>query len=741
MSVSNLAGLEKFPVSQDSIRYVAPLVPLVFFCLGWETHTLGQADSPSTRSNSTPLTQAEFIQNYCQSCHQAKKQEADFRVDNLLPLSESRSTIEEWEKIRELVSLGDMPPSDAKQPSKTLRKAFLRSLETDMKSAGFDHDSDRSAFPTFANRLDHDELFSGEHRAPAYTKARVWRQSSYIYDQMLRDLELSDFTVPLTELNGEGFKDYAMLYADEATIRTLMQNAKRVAMGMVHGRLVKPRGAAARNPKNKSHRKNSRHRTLLEFALSSGTPSKLEQQKVIEYGFQVLLNRSPDPEELDRYQARILGPSVQSGGADAGLRGFLVTLLLSPEFMFRMEMGLGEKLPDGRRMLGPSELAFAISYALYDRPVQSLIEAAQNGKLTTRKDVEQQVRRLLDSTSEFKGNIPVARREHTFWHVGKLGTKDVDKPRMLRFFREFFDYEKAKDVFKDDIRHGGKHDARKLVEDADWFVLSILAKDQNVFGELLTSDKYYISFAKKKYLGYAIAYNIGPEERKEKSPSDLPEGQRAGILTHPAWLVAHSGNFENDPVRRGKWIREKLLAGVVPDIPIGVEAQLPDAPHQTLRKRFEVVNDSQCWRCHKKMNPLGNPFEAYDDFGRYRTMHHVSTEGDVIASDLEINRNRRGLVAKPTLKVDTSGELIGTGEKDVDGQVASAVELVHRLARSTKARQSFIRHVFRYWMGRNETPIDSPTLIKMDQAYINHNGSFKEVLVALLTSDSFLMRK
>ena len=82
------------------------------------------------------------------------------------------------------------------------------------------------------------------------------------------------------------------------------------------------------------------------------------------------------------------------------------------------------------------------------------------------------------------------------------------------------------------------------------------------------------------------------------------------MLTHPAWLAAHSGNFENDPVRRGKWIREHLLAGVVPDIPIGVEAQLPEEPHRTLRQRFAVVQAEECWRCHKKMNPLGNPFEV-----------------------------------------------------------------------------------------------------------------------------------
>jgi hypothetical protein len=67
--------------------------------------------------------------------------------------------------------------------------------------------------------------------------------------------------------------------------------------------------------------------------------------------------------------------------------------------------------------------------------------------------------------------------------------------------------------------------------------------------------------------------------------------------------------------------------------------------------------------------------------------------------------------------------------------------MMERLADSALVRQSFIRHVFRYWMGRNELLSDSRTLIAMDEAYVSSEGSFKELLVSLLTSDSFLYRK
>ena len=67
--------------------------------------------------------------------------------------------------------------------------------------------------------------------------------------------------------------------------------------------------------------------------------------------------------------------------------------------------------------------------------------------------------------------------------------------------------------------------------------------------------------------------------------------------------------------------------------------------------------------------------------------------------------------------------------------------MMEKLATSDRVRQSFVRHVFRFWMGRNEMLSDSKTLIAMDKAYIESQGSFKELLVCLLTSDSFLYRK
>ena len=118
------------------------------------------------------------------------------------------------------------------------------------------------------------------------------------------------------------------------------------------------------------------------------------------------------------------------------------------------------------------------------------------------------------------------------------------------------------------------------------------------------------------------------------------------------------------------------------------------------------------------MNPLGMAFEAYDDFGRFRIKDEVS--------------------GKP---IDAQGRLDSTGDSLLDGGVESAVELVRRLGESERVRQSFVRHAFRYWMGRNEMLSDSVTLLAADEAYVRRGGSFRALLVSLLSSDSFVYRK
>ena len=94
-----------------------------------------------------------------------------------------------------------------------------------------------------------------------------------------------------------------------------------------------------------------------------------------------------------------------------------------------------------------------------------------------------------------------------------------------------------------------------------------------------------------------------------------------------------------------------------------------------------------------------------------------------------------------TLPIDPRGHLLGTGDDSLNVEVSDAIDLCESLAKSDRVRQSIIRHAFRFFIGRNEMLSDSKTLIDADNAYVNSGGSFRAVIVSLLTSDSFIYRK
>jgi len=130
---------------------------------------------------------------------------------------------------------------------------------------------------------------------------------------------------------------------------------------------------------------------------------------------------------------------------------------------------------------------------------------------------------------------------------------------------------------------------------------------------------------------------------------------------------------------------------------------------------MRVTRAEYCWTCHKKMDPLGLPFEMYNHAGLFRT-----TELD-----------------KP---VATTGHIINSGDPALDGPVANALEMIDKLAKSDHVEQVFVRHAFRFWIGRNETLNDAPVLQDAYRAY-RENGSMNAMLISLLTSDAFLYRK
>ena len=790
---------------------------MLLFCVSTTFAAEDPADVHAVWKTST----SAFLSEHCISCHGADAQEAGLRFDNLSFDLSQRNSSETWRRILQQVLFREMPPAESDVlPATPARKRFVSGLEAELARFGQGVDlDDKLRLPEFGNLVDHDMLFSGETKELPYTPARLWRQRPDIYRQIWgrhygrkhwysvkiggsqrkgdlyvvrrgpqkgkaisgRYFADERFANPFYEYvhHASGFTDYATIVADQSSLEALLINAETMSEILTLGTKV----TVVTEVKSKDSRFGNNHGnfvggvetitlerrgqipvTFKRIMDTKGEVNSADFEAALRVAFNLFLRREPTQKDIDHYWKNVFQKNAQLGNTMA-LQAVLIYITISPEFVYRMEMGLGEQDEQGRRMLSSHELVYAIQYAFANTPAFGveefqrqeiytknteplikkamteqnrtsyrkhgwLVEQMKAGELKTRADVERAVRQMLGGRS---GNLNPN-------HNSSI--EAVKNPRILQFFREYFGYHKAATVFKDvdkfakekEFMHFHNHTPVRFMYDTDALILHILEADKNVLQELLTTNKVFVSYwsganeeaqikragGKQKYIAKhdSQAYNLHPYENEHprNSPIEVPKDQRCGVLTQPSWLVAHSGNFDNDPVRRGKWIREKLLAGYVMDVPITVDAQIPDDQSKTLRQRFSVVRKDACWRCHEKMNPLGMPFEAYNHVGRFRTEEK----------------------SKP---VNTLGAVRHTGIDELDGNVENVRQMMERLAKSPRVRQSFIRHVFRYWMGRNELLSDSKTLIAMDQAYVNNGGSFKEVLVTLLTSDSFLYRK
>jgi hypothetical protein len=116
---------------------------------------------------------------------------------------------------------------------------------------------------------------------------------------------------------------------------------------------------------------------------------------------------------------------------------------------------------------------------------------------------------------------------------------------------------------------------------------------------------------------------------------------------------------------------------------------------------------------------------------------------DPEATSAKKNLNKDGVprqtLRKP-LPLDTTGEVSGSIDPSLNGPVKDPFELIRRLAASEHVEQVFVRHAFRYFLGRNETLADGPALVAAHQAYRKNSGSMRALVTSLLSSDPFLFR-
>ena len=645
-----------------------------------------QSGAPAQAANVMPL-----LHDLCIDCHEGERPKGDFSLEKLDQNLVDGPHIDQWIKILDQLTLGQMPPEDKPQPSHAERVHTIAWIRAELLKGGRNPEN-KLERPDAGNHVKHQQLFGDENFGPAFSPPRLWRIRPSVYENRMRSLHKDGrFVRPFTLASGgHGFKDYDNQYVlAGADLSQLMANAKTAARSLANpgenGKTNRPKATP----------------DLIWQLIRDGSPEPGPDAlaKVINWLFHQVLLRDPSQKESTRY-AEFARKTLASEGRLLGMRNLISAVLLHPEALYRSERGQGKPDAHGRTLLGARELAFAIAYALTDQPPDStLLKAADSRKLRSREAVEAQVNRLLNSDR-------------------------IETPRVLRFFREYFEYGSAVDVFKDEDLNPA-HNPEALVADTDRLIMHICRVDKDVLRRLLTTPMTYVQYGTNKgeparassKKPIHTSYNL-PLDWKwiPDQPISLPANQRAGVLTQPAWLVAKSGNFENHAIWRGLWVRKKLLGGTVPDIPISVDAQLPEDETKTLRERMAVTREAYCWGCHKTMDPIGLTFEIFDHFGRWRTRE----------------------LKKP---VDSAGYVKGIGDASVEGDYTDAVRLMHKLADSDRVRQVFVRHAFRYFMGRNEKLTDAATLRRADRAYVESGGSMKALITSLLTSDSFLYRK
>jgi len=609
-----------------------------------------------------------FLKTYCVSCHGEETQKGKIRLDHLSANMEDRKEAELWARSLEAIEFGEMPSDKAEKfPTKAEARLVQDWIARSLAQAGLKVE-DKADKEGYGNLIPHDLLFSpAESKRVVDAAARLWRISPKALANTVRGARMVSNPFALDKPHGN-FRDFKGKYS----FNSLM--AEQVTeLALAH-----------------SEKEAKNARKMIVVLREKGSTLDEANREAIKRHCHNVLRRTPTEEDMEVMMS-LLKKVDSELGVPFGLQAVYASIILRPETLFRFE-GTEEANEDGLVALSQRELANSLSFALTDLPPDTtMLRAFENEDFSSREMLRKETRRLLDDEKR-----PTARK------------------RLLQFFQEYFDYLKAEDVFKDQIK-GHKHWAPALVYDLNALVMHVLKNDKQVLKTLLTTPEYLVYVNSHRDHGNPLAYNLPPDWKPSPKPFKFPKDQRMGILTHPGWLVAHSGNFDNDPIRRGHWIKYKLLGGNIPDIPINVDAKLPDDENMTLRARMHVTRAEECYKCHSKMNPLGLPFELYDHYGRFRF-----TELD-----------------NP---VDVTSKIVNTGVPGVDGEVNGPFELIKRLANSTHCEQVFVRYVFRFFLGRNETLGDAKTLQEAHKAYIQSDGSMEALVISLLSSDSFLYR-
>jgi hypothetical protein len=367
-----------------------------------------------------------------------------------------------------------------------------------------------------------------------------------------------------------------------------------------------------------------------------------------------------------------------------GLENALTTLLVSPQFLFRVETAEPDPTDAGRLQLTSLAMATRLSYFLWNTtPDDELLAAAERGELADEAGLEAQVDRMLAS--------PLLERN------------------VRAFFGDLFSFADIEQglVRKDPVLFPAFNQAMigDAAEQTLRLIVDHLLTNDGDYRDLFTTRKTFMSRA----LG--VVYRVPVPTREGFAAYEFAsDDPRAGLLSHVSLLALYSHPGRSSPTLRGKFVREVLLCQDVPPPPGDVDfSDFADADTLTLptaRDRLGLhVSSAACSGCHGLMDPIGLGLERLDGIGALRDSENGAP-------------------------IDPSGEL--NGAPFADGK-----DLGRVLARDPLLGPCFVASYFKYAVGRDVAAGEVAFVDYMAARLQGSGYRLRELIRMIVLSDAF----
>jgi hypothetical protein len=376
---------------------------------------------------------------------------------------------------------------------------------------------------------------------------------------------------------------------------------------------------------------------------------------------------------------------AETGGFESGVRLALQKILVSPEFLFRVELDPAN-LPVGAvHRISDIELASRLSFFLWSSiPDDELLAVAERGQLSDPAMLEKQVRRMLaDPRAE------------------SLVKNFAGQWLFLRNVAGIQPDTSAFPSFDENLRLAFEQETELVLQNE-------LREDRPV-ADLLTTDYTYVNQRLAEHYGIKGIY--GSEFRRIK----VDDPRRQGLLGQGSIMTVTSYPDRTAPTIRGKWVLEQLLGTPPPPPPPNVPALKDDSAVKvlTMRQRMEEHRASpQCAVCHRIMDPIGFALENFDGVGRWRDF--AGEEG--------------------TEKIDSSGVLPdGT---PFDGPVGLRKILV---SQKEMFVETFTERLLTYALGRGVEQYDRPVIRRIVREATPDDQKWSAIILGIVKSKPFQM--